>query len=90
VRARLEDDGWLVLRAAGSLGVGDLVAGKRGFPTRIVEVKSNIGSPYKNFSREERKHLIEEADRAGWEAWLAWWPPRGQLTWTPSNLWPHQ
>jgi len=88
VRAFLELDGWVTVRSAGSLGVADLVAGKLNFPTRLVEVKANAGSPYKNFSRMDRDSMQKAANQAGWEAWLAWWPPRGKLTWIPSPLWP--
>lgn len=88
VRKRLEADGWIVLRAAGSKGCGDLIAGKRGFPTRLIQVKGNGVNAYKTFVPAERKRLSEAAYQAGWEAWLVWWPPRGACTWIPEGAWP--
>jgi len=88
VRKRLEEDGWFVMRAAGSKGCGDLIAGKRGFPTRLIQVKGNAVNAYKTFVPAERKRISEAARQAGWEAWLVWWPPRGACTWIPEGEWP--
>ena len=88
VRDRLTYDDWVVIRAAGSLGVCDLVALKTGHVPRLVEVKSTAGGPYERFGPVDRADLALRALWAGAEAWLAWWPPRGQLRWIRSDEWP--
>jgi len=88
VRKLLREDGWLVIRAAGSLGTGDLVALKAGMTPRLVEVKSTAGGPYERFGPAERRALSEAAEIAGAEAFLAWWPPRRPLRWIPEIEWP--
>jgi Holliday junction resolvase len=87
----LEDWGWVVVRAAGSFGVADLVACVDGFAhhplwpadsphhydrlTMFVEVKSTAGGPYERFGPVERLRLFQAAAKAGAEPLLAWWPP---------------
>ncbi len=88
VRDYLTERDWIVIRAAGSLGCGDLVAGKVGHPTRLIEVKSTAGGPYERFGPADRALLRVSAEWAGWEPWLAWWPPRGKLVWLPEAEWP--
>jgi len=88
VRALLEADGWICLRAAGSLGPIDIAALKRGVPPRFIQVKSDRGTPYKNFGPRSRRELVQVAHAAGAEPWLAWWPPRGLLVWHHSDAWP--
>ncbi len=88
VRRLLEDDDWFVCRAAGSLGDVDLVALKLGQPPRLIEVKSTAQGPYERFGPKARADLYFAAVLAGAEAWLAWWPPRGDLRWIFSSEWP--
>lgn len=88
VRKLLRAERWLVIRAAGSLGTGDLVALKSGFTPRLVEVKSTAGGPYERFGPAERRALSAAAELGGCEAWLAWWPPRRPLRWIPEIAWP--
>lgn len=88
VRDWLLERDWVVVRAAGSLGEIDLVALKAGETPRLVEVKSTAGGPYERFGPAERADLQQRAQWAGAAAWLAWWPPRGQLRWIPSHEWP--
>ena len=88
VKHWLQDNDWIVIRAAGSFGAGDLVAGKHGWPTRIIEVKSTAGGPYERFGPYQRAELQAIAELAGWHPYLAWWPPRGQLHWIPAHEWP--
>ena len=83
----LRADGWTVVRAAGSLGVADLVAGKDG-RTMLVEVKSTARGPFEHFPPADRIALLEAAHAAGWEPWLCWWPPRGEQTWIEAEKWP--
>lgn len=88
VRDWLTERDWVVVRAAGSLGEIDLVALKAGETPRLVEVKSTAGGPYEHFGPGERADLSQRAAWAGAGAWLAWWPPRGQLRWIPEAEWP--
>jgi Holliday junction resolvase len=88
VKALLESEDWLVVRAAASLGVADLVALRAGSRPRVIEVKSTAGGPYERFQPADRARLRFAAEMAGAEALLAWWPPRGRLRWIPANEWP--
>lgn len=88
MKALLEQDDWLVIRAAGSLGYVDLVALRAGSRPRVIEVKSTAGGPYERFGPSDRADLIFAAEVAGADAYLAWWPPRGQLRWIESHEWP--
>lgn len=54
----------------------------------LVEVKATTRSPWVAFSKAERRELLETAQRAGAEAWLAWYPPGGDLRYLPSDEWP--
>lgn len=86
VKRILQDDDWLVVRAAGSLGF-DLIACRAGV-IRVIEVKSTAGGPYERFSPADRAKLLLAAELAGGRAELAWWPPRGKLRWIPADEWP--
>jgi Holliday junction resolvase len=100
VKKVLEAEGWVVLRAPGSLGTFDLVAmrGKieeldprrsRVIPElRLIEVKSTAQGPYEHFGPEDRAELLAAAERAGGVAELAYWPSRGKLRWIKSSEWP--
>jgi len=90
VRQQLELDGWVVVRAAGSLGVVDLIALKRGERPRLIEVKSTAGSPYERFGPAKRLQLAHVADLADADALLAWWPPNGELHLIDSSNWPER
>src|SRR6266498_2585456 len=96
VKKRLEAEGWWVARAAGSLGDADLVALRPGLvdaPTlggmladaRLIEVKATHRGPFHSFGPADRERLLEAAELAGAEAWLAWWPRRKPLRWIPSS-----
>lgn len=89
VKEVLVFDGWDVRKARMSFGSADLLArhiysGER----RMIQVKGNKGSPYANFGPADRKALLEDAGFAGASAWLAHWPPRGELKWYESKVWP--
>lgn len=89
VRDWLQERDWWVCRAAGSLGDADLVALKAGNRPRMIEVKSSAQGPYEHFRPADRKALAFAAEMAGADAYLAWWPPRGQLHWIPAHEWPN-
>ena len=104
----LREEGYVCVRAAGSLGPVDVMAMRRPIldqftmipqdqPGRklLVEVKSTRRGPYHGFPPKDRAEMLEIAEQAGAEAWLAWWPPckPGQrkldmLKWLPSRCWP--
>lgn len=88
VKALLEEQGWFVTRAAGSLGDADLVALKAGRVPRLIEVKSTAGGRWERFGPKARADLLFAAGVAGAEAWLVWWPPRGKPEWVASSSWP--
>jgi Holliday junction resolvase len=88
VKRLLEDDDWVVTRAAGSLGNADLIALKAGHRPRFVEVKSTAGGPYERFGPAARAELRFAAKLADADAYLCWYPPRGKPTWIPSTAWP--
>jgi len=73
-RAALEADGWLVVRSAGSLGVADLVALRRGYTSRLISCKVTHHLP-----RRQALALIEAAEKAGAWAVCAWSSRPGYL-----------
>ena len=88
IRKLLEDDGWFVIRAPGSLGVADLVALKDGERPRLIESKATKGGPYAGFGPADRHLLSRAAYRAGADAFLYWWPSRGKLRVIGEPEWP--
>lgn len=90
VKKLLEAEGWLVVRAAGSLGPVDLVAMKGCWRPRVIEVKANEGSPWMNFRGPERDAMRQIAIDAGADAFLCHWPSRKEPVWIPSSQWPKQ
>jgi Holliday junction resolvase len=88
VRDLLADQDWLAFRAPASLGCADVIALRDGDRPRLVEVKSTAGGPYERFGPDARARLSFAARLAGADAFLAWWPPRGKLTWIPERAWP--
>lgn len=93
VKRLLEEEGWFVIRAPGSLGVADLVAlrgssGEEWYRPRMIEVKSTAGGPYERFGPADRAELIEAAAAAGATPELAYWPPRGKLRFIDAEDWP--
>jgi Holliday junction resolvase len=85
---QLREEGWFVLRAAGSHGEADLIALHVGRDPRMIEVKSTKRGPFAGFSPADRAHLLESARQAGAQPWLVWWPPREKPQWIPPNEWP--
>src|SRR5215216_84817 len=90
VREKLEEEGYAVVRAAGSLGCIDLVAGKSSWATLAIEVKADDEKfgPFNNFGPGKREALLSLAEKAGWVPVLAWWPSRGKLRWIKPTEWP--
>jgi Holliday junction resolvase len=87
VRLHLEEQDYVVVRAAGSLGPVDLVAIKPG-RVLFVEVKSTHRGPFHSFGPADRADILAYAERAGATAVLAWWPPRGRLVFIYEDDWP--
>jgi Holliday junction resolvase len=82
------DRDWVAFRAPASLGVADVIALRDGSRPHLVEVKSTAGGPYERFVPADRAELSIAAKRAGADALLAWWPPRGQLRFITEKEWP--
>lgn len=80
--------GYVAFRTPASLGVCDVIALKSGEPPLFIEVKANTGSPYKTFTRADRKDLSEAAAKAGALAYLCHWPPRGEKRMIGEDEWP--
>lgn len=95
VRKQEEEAGWVATRGAGSHGCADLwlarkdVRGRVAYPElRLVQVKANTGSPYKNFPPSERAELRALAEQTGGTAELCHWPPHGKQRWISQDAWP--
>lgn len=89
LRKLLEDGGWWVSRAAGSLGDADLIALRRHMTPMLIEVKSTTAGPFSGFGPADRQELLAAAERAGAEAWLVWWPAdRKPPRWLSADEWP--
>lgn len=88
----MREEGYVVASMRQSLGGGDLMAARGlndGIDLRLVEVKGTAAGPYATFSKKARREMLEYARLAGASAHLAWWPPKGKLTWIPSHKWPN-
>lgn len=88
LRKELEADNWLVIRAAGSLGVADLVALKLGHTPRLIEVKADSRSAFAHFGPDKRADLLEAAARGGACAFVVHWPKHGKARWLAPPEWP--
>lgn len=89
LRERYEAKGYYVVRGAGSKG-GDLIAGRSGSPTLLIEVKATAAGPWSGFGPADRTALIQAAERAGWEPLLVWWPMnRKHPRFVPKEGWPN-
>lgn len=88
VRDWFADRDWLAFRSPASLGCADVVALREGDRPRLVEVKSSAAGPYKHFTPDDRERLRVAARLAGADAYLAWWPPRGELRFISEQEWP--
>ena len=88
VQKRYEKRGYMVVRGAGSKG-GDLIAGKIGYPTLLIEVKTTAAGPWTGFGPAARKQMLDAAERAGWTPLLIWWPPHRKPRYIPKEGWPN-
>lgn len=88
VKKLLEDEGWYVVKAGGSLGCADLVALKANHAPRLLQVKGDERSPWTHMGPEARLQLRVTARAAGADAEVVWWPSRKQPVWIPSSDWP--
>lgn len=100
----LEEQGYLVVKAGGSLGSTDLLASKRHLSFRngpcvrltgeplaevlLVQVKGTAKGPFHSFGPAERAELLADAERAGGVAVLAWRAPRKKWEWLYPDSWP--
>lgn len=82
----LEEKEFLVTRAAGSHGAADLIALKKG-QIFLIQVK-RTKSKWSGFGPKEREELCNDAELAGGQAVLAWWPPNRPLQWIYPMDWP--
>jgi Holliday junction resolvase len=87
VADKLRSEDWVVVKGT-TYGVADLVALKAGMRPMLIEVKSTAGGPYERFPPSSRVSMLAEAERAGANAVLAWWPPRGKMRLIFSGEWP--
>jgi Holliday junction resolvase len=90
LRVVLASYGYWTMRAAGSLGVCDIIAMRAGEPPMFLEVKSTAGGPYERFGPVKRKALADAAQQAGAVPWLVWWPKGSKPVWIAADAWPRQ
>lgn len=93
---RLRADGWFAMRSPASLGNVDVIAvrprllgnSQYGCEVHFYELKSTTDGPYKTFGPRDREALRFEAQAAGAEAFLVWWPPRSEPKVIAERDWP--
>lgn len=103
VAALSRADGWVVASMRTAAGGGDLMRARArsgvtppgwanaGAEVQLVEVKSTAGGPFERFGPADRRAMLEVADRAGADAFLAWYPPRSSVPiWIPADEWPNR
>lgn len=82
-----QDDPWFVIRAAGSLGVADLVALRAGSRPLLIECKSTV-KPFSHFGPDARERMRIAGRIAGADPVLVWWPKGGAMRWLHEREWP--
>ena len=106
VKDWLEERGWWVCRAAGSLGDADLAAmalrwglnEEGGLDTRrigrdgklLVEVKSTKAGPFSDFGPADRAELLAAGAKAGADVVLCWCPPGRRAPEKWAWIWPDE
>lgn len=101
VRKVLEALGFMVGSRRKIPGPGDLLAVRWtpanapvGYEVLMLEVKSTTGGPWHSFCATDRQDLVDASSFVAARPVMAWWPPRGPLTWftpgdgLPSAPWP--
>jgi Holliday junction resolvase len=80
VRSELEEDGWLVVRSAGSLGSFDLMAMRAGDEPLLIQVKIDA-----KINLKDRERLLGDALKSGATAWVVSRgpAPRYRVLWEP-------
>jgi hypothetical protein len=71
-------------------GCFDIVWLRPGQRPALVQMKSTV-TPYAHFGPDERAAAVEQAEQAGAEAVLVWWPKGKSLRsaeWIPASEWP--
>lgn len=88
VADQLREQGYFVVRSAGSHTAADLLA-VRPHDCLLVQVKTDKAGPFAHFGPAARLELIEQARVAGGKPLLVHWPPdRGGPRWYWSHEWP--
>jgi hypothetical protein len=85
--------GYFAVRMPGSMGTFDVLASRVNEDTwetflRFIEVKSTQAGPYAGFGPADRAALLAEAELAGAEASLCWWPKNKEPQFIRSENWP--
>lgn len=90
-QARLEAQGWYVVRSAGSKGEADLIALRPDRRPRMLEIKATEAGPFAGFPPVDRDALQRSAERAGADCELIWWPSdrKGPRSYPP-DTWPRR
>ena len=88
VAAQLGEDGWYVVRSAGSHGAADLIALKAERKPMMIQVKGVAAGPFTGFPPAERRELLEIARQSGALAFLVHWPKHGKAKWYGVEEWP--
>ena len=86
LKERLESQGWIVQRSAGSKGCADLVAMRDG-QIQFIEVKTTV-TPFSHFGPEKREAMRKAARVAGATPILVHWPPNRVCRWVLESAWP--
>jgi Holliday junction resolvase len=87
VRKLYEAEGWICVRAAGSLGPVDLVAIRKGFKPIFNEIKAT-STPWVTFGRAKRNEMLRICELAGATPMLVYWPAHKKPRWILAKDWP--
>lgn len=91
----LREQGLWAQRAPASLGI-DVISASPSIEHEgcailtFWEVKSTAAGPYSHFLPEERRAMLLQAAKAGAQAFLVHWPPRGRPRVIPPEDWPRE